>query len=249
MDKCRVMNQCGGMERKSMNRIEFVRQLESLLQNISPSEREEALQYYNDYFNDAGPENEHDVIEALGNPAKVAENIKKDLYGSGYGDNIYRRAATGERAVVEYGSEWKNGNDSGSFGGYGGSQAVKRNLSTGTVILIVAACVLLSPAVLSVAGGILSAVFGLFVGWFAIILSFGLVAVVLLVLMIALIIGGFACMVVSPMTGIGLIGGGLVCGGFGLLFLMLTVVIAGVTPSIFRWIGKLWRKLIPKKNS
>lgn len=60
-----------------MNRTEYMRQLESLLQNISATEREEALQYYNEYFNDAGPENEQNVIEALGNPAKVAENIKK----------------------------------------------------------------------------------------------------------------------------------------------------------------------------
>ena len=69
-----------------MNRTDFMNQLESLLQNISPAEREEALQYYNEYFNDAGTENEQDVIEALGNPAKVAENIKRDLYGNGYGE-------------------------------------------------------------------------------------------------------------------------------------------------------------------
>ena len=41
-----------------MNRVDFMKQLESLLQNISPAEREEALQYYNEYFNDAGAENE-----------------------------------------------------------------------------------------------------------------------------------------------------------------------------------------------
>ena len=46
-----------------MNRTEYMRQLESLLQNISATEREEALQYYNEYFNDAGPENEQNVIE------------------------------------------------------------------------------------------------------------------------------------------------------------------------------------------
>lgn len=59
-----------------------MRQLESLLQNISATEREEALQYYNEYFNDAGPENEQNVIEALGNPAKVAENIKRTFSGT-----------------------------------------------------------------------------------------------------------------------------------------------------------------------
>ena len=58
-------------EHSRMNRTEFMRQLESLLQNISATEREEALQYYNEYFNDAGPENEQNVIEALGNPANL----------------------------------------------------------------------------------------------------------------------------------------------------------------------------------
>ena len=41
-----------------MNRIEFLRQLEVLLSGISQSEKEEAIQYYNDYFDDAGMENE-----------------------------------------------------------------------------------------------------------------------------------------------------------------------------------------------
>lgn len=76
-----------------MNRTEYMRQLESLLQNISATEREEALQYYNEYFNDAGPENEQNVIEALGNPAKVAENIKKIFSGMGT-----ERTATREQA-------------------------------------------------------------------------------------------------------------------------------------------------------
>ena len=45
-----------------MSRWEFMRRLEELLSDISPNEREEALQYYNDYFNDAGKENEKEVI-------------------------------------------------------------------------------------------------------------------------------------------------------------------------------------------
>ena len=39
-----------------MNRTDFMEQLERLLQSITPAEREEALQYYNDYFDDAGGE-------------------------------------------------------------------------------------------------------------------------------------------------------------------------------------------------
>ena len=69
-----------------MNRIEFIRQLEILLSGISQSEKEEAIQYYNDYFDDAGSENEMDVIKALGSPAKVAETIKAGVSGKNQED-------------------------------------------------------------------------------------------------------------------------------------------------------------------
>ena len=94
-----------------MNRTEYMRQLESLLQNISATEREEALQYYNEYFNDAGPENEQNVIEALGNPAKVAENIKKDIFGNGYGENIYQK-------ILQVLNKIKSGENEGAIARY-----------------------------------------------------------------------------------------------------------------------------------
>ena len=39
-----------------MNREEFLRQLERLLSDIPEGERWEALEYYRNYFEDAGPE-------------------------------------------------------------------------------------------------------------------------------------------------------------------------------------------------
>jgi len=62
-----------------MSRWEFMRRLEELLSDISPNEREEALQYYNEYFNDAGREHEASVIEALGSPEQVANIVKEGL--------------------------------------------------------------------------------------------------------------------------------------------------------------------------
>lgn len=62
-----------------MNRIEFMNQLKDLLREISAEEREEALQYYEDYFADAGEEHEAEVIRELGSPQKVAATIKADL--------------------------------------------------------------------------------------------------------------------------------------------------------------------------
>ena len=48
-----------------MNRIEFMEELSGLLQDIPEEDRMDALNYYNDYFDDAGAENEKNVIDEL----------------------------------------------------------------------------------------------------------------------------------------------------------------------------------------
>ena len=53
-----------------MNRQEFLEKLRLLLGDLSEEEREEAIQYYEDYFADAGPEMEEQVIRELGSPEK-----------------------------------------------------------------------------------------------------------------------------------------------------------------------------------
>ena len=62
-----------------MSRTEFMNQLKNLLWDIPECEREEALNYYEDYFDDAGAENEAQVIASLGSPEKVAAIIKEGL--------------------------------------------------------------------------------------------------------------------------------------------------------------------------
>ena len=64
-----------------MNRIEYMTKLASLLQDIPEVERRDAMKYYNDYFDEAGEENEEQVIREFGAPEEVAENIKADLKG------------------------------------------------------------------------------------------------------------------------------------------------------------------------
>ena len=61
-----------------MNRIEFMEALSGLLQDIPEEDRMDALKYYNDYFDDAGAENEKNVIDELESPEKVAAKIKAD---------------------------------------------------------------------------------------------------------------------------------------------------------------------------
>lgn len=233
-----------------MNRNEFMKQLEALLQNISTAEREEALQYYNDYFDDAGPENEQSVIEALGNPARVAENIKRDLYGSGYGDSTYQRANSSDKAVVPYGQERESHVQESYVPATTGqsSDGSDKKLSGGMIALIVVACVVGSPLILSFASGLLGVLIGIIGTWFSLILAFGIVAIVLIIVCLVLLAVGVMCLFTEPMVGVGMMGAAMLCGGVGILFLMLTVAMAGIaTPAICSGIVRLFRRCKTKK--
>ncbi len=61
-----------------MNRSEFFKQLQQGLSKVSKEERDAALNYYNEYFDDAGVENEQRVMEELGSPLQIAARIKAD---------------------------------------------------------------------------------------------------------------------------------------------------------------------------
>ena len=65
----------------TMDRKKFMRELAFLLQDISEEEKDEALAFYEDYFDEAGRENEQKVIEELGTPERVAAIIKDGLKG------------------------------------------------------------------------------------------------------------------------------------------------------------------------
>jgi len=58
-----------------MNRHEFLAQLKNKLNSLPAEEIANALAYYDEYFNEAGPENEQGVIAELGSPSEVASKI------------------------------------------------------------------------------------------------------------------------------------------------------------------------------
>ena len=62
-----------------MNRAEFFRQLEQQLQRVSKEEANAALEYYREYFDEAGPENEEQVIEELGSPGNIVTHLKAEV--------------------------------------------------------------------------------------------------------------------------------------------------------------------------
>lgn len=62
-----------------MNQDMFLRELEELLRDMPEEEREEILQYYRDLFAEAGPEEREEILRRLGDPRRVAEEIREGL--------------------------------------------------------------------------------------------------------------------------------------------------------------------------
>lgn len=61
-----------------MNKEEFLQQLQKNLIHVSDAEREDAVRYYTEYFEEAGAENEQKVIEELGSPVMLARKISAE---------------------------------------------------------------------------------------------------------------------------------------------------------------------------
>lgn len=92
-----------------MNREQFIAQLARLLQDLPPAERQEAIRYYQEYFDDAGEENEDAVIQELGSPGKVAASIKANLQygGSTFGANDSDMENTGTESQTKDADGWQ----------------------------------------------------------------------------------------------------------------------------------------------
>ena len=135
-----------------MNRKEYMQLVEIALKDIPQSEKEEAIQYYNDYFDDAGEENEQEVISSLGSPAKLAESIIKEF-------------STGES---RFESNRGNMGQNTTQNTYTENSPKKEKMSGWIIALIIFLTVLASPLLLALA----ATVFGVLVGVFGAIFGF-----------------------------------------------------------------------------
>ena len=63
-----------------MSKEEFMKELEYLLQDIPEEEKEDALEYYRDYLEEAGDQEEQ-VLKEFGSPERIAAIIRADIAG------------------------------------------------------------------------------------------------------------------------------------------------------------------------
>ncbi len=224
-----------------MKRLEFMKQLEALLTDISQSEREEALQYYNDYLNDAGVENEEEVLVSLGTPEQLARVIKEGLNGgeaagefteTGYQNEKYGMPQMQE--VVEKKQYKREG---------------RKSMSAGLIVLIVILCIMASPLLVGVSSGILGAVIGILAGILGLFLGIAAAGIALLAVGVVLIGIGIGELAALPLAGICLIGVGILLLGLALFFIWLTIWLCGVViPWIIRTVVDLVSRLFYRKG-
>ncbi|HKM33938.1 MAG TPA: DUF1700 domain-containing protein [Lachnospiraceae bacterium] len=230
-----------------MNKAEFMAELERLLQGIPDNERTEALNYYEEYFNDAGVENEQLVIAELESPKTVADNIKDDLRANmdatpGNNNNSAYQSGTSYQGSTVY-----QGN---TFYQNGAVPTKKEEgLPTWAIVLIVIGCVICSPAILGAVGTIFGVLAAIFFGLLGIIIGFGASGLGMIVSGILLIFVGFAKLFVGPFAGLLLVGSGLLILALGILFVMFTIWLCGYAlPALCRGIVWLCKKPFEKKG-
>lgn len=247
-----------------MNRTDFMSELEYLLQDIPEEEKEEALAYYRDYLEDAGDENEEQVIREFGSPERVAAIIRSDLSGnlesggefteSGYQDERFKDPnyqVVQHRHLPEV-SETEAGPGEGRQGLSGKHQ--KKNPAEDTIAmrflkvgLLLLAIVVAAPIVLGLSGGMLGILAGVFALAVTAIVLVGVLTVTACIVAVSLLVVGFGLVFTQPwggvlVLGIGALALGLACIGIALSILVYGKFIPFCIRSIVNAISSLFHR-------
>lgn len=241
-----------------MNRDEFMRELEYLLQDIQEEEKEEALSYYRDYLDEAG-EDEEQAIREFGSPERIAAIIRSDIAGHleqggefterGYEDERFRDP---NYQVVKRYDLPEQGEQPGAGTKERTREPGRRTRESNPVLRVVLGILLVVigiPMVLGVGSGVIglaSGILGLLVTCiFTIaILTFAFFAGGIMAGVI-----GVACLAVSPVNSVVAFGVAFLMMGLGFLSLVAAVQFYGrFLPWLFRGAVNLISGLFHRKG-
>lgn len=212
-----------------MNRAEFMSQLERLLWDIPESDRQDAIAYYNDYFDEAGAENEAQVIQKLGSPGKVAATIKADLHASGNEHAEYT-----ERGYYD-GRENANQNPPARKESGERTSKQKRNIPWPLIIVLI---IFASPLLIGVGGGLLGGLVGVILGALGIILAVVLCGVAFIIAGAVCFVVGIVRIIFNPLEGVVTTGIGSLLLAAGILLTLLFIW------CVFKWFPALLRTIV-----
>ena len=235
-----------------MNRKEFLEQLERLLYDIPPQEREAALDYYSSYFDEAGEEKESSVIQELGSPGKVAAIIKADLkenennhYGEyteyGYSDERFDYREMPEGPYRDARKYYENPGPENRDGYYGKGKRNKNGVMWGLLIVL---AILTCPVWGGVLMGIVGVLIGLAAGVFGIVVAILGCGAGLCIGGIGMVIYAIIHLLSTPAVAVAFSGLGMAATAIGILLILafLWIVCKGM-PVVFRFCVDLIQRI------
>ena len=217
-----------------MSKNEYLAELKSRLMSMPSDERDAAIKYYLEFFEDAGVDKEQDVIAELGSPMALANSI--------IGEQNRTEKSSTEYIPANLGAEKNTNNNTQK------SPNVNQQKSNKT-ILIIFILILCSPIILPIAGtifglfvGLLATLFGLWVACGAIVLGSSIGG-------IALFVSGLCVVFFRPLEGLVAIGIGLTLLSIGLFLLIPFILICSkVMPAIIRGFVNLFSHIFHRNQ-
>ncbi len=217
-------------EERYMTKLEFLESLEKQLSDIPYVERREALDYYNNYFDDADC-TEEEVVKTLGTAEEVARSIREDL---------------SERNIVVYEEEVKTEQATNKATK---TEKKKTKLEGWQWALIIVAAVATFPVWISIVAGVGGTLFGIVAAFFGIVIALLGVAIGFAAAAVALIGVGFSQMVITPLGGTFCIGLGILLLGLAMLSTLAFIkIITILIPTIWKGLATLWNTLFKRKE-
>lgn len=203
-----------------MNKNEYLQELRKELISFSHEERDSAISYYEEFFDEAGSDNEQAVIASLGDPKTLASAILK-----------------------ESGVDSENSTNAGFTPpqNTGKSPTAKENDNSRNALVILL-IILSSP----IWGGFVAGAFGILFGFIATVFA---VTFAILVASVASIAFGIFFLFSFPATGIFLLGAGLVLLGLSILIIFpLSKFFISILTSGFKWVIDCVKKLFSRSE-
>lgn len=228
-----------------MTRKEYMEQLKKYLKRLPKEDYDNAIEYFSEYFDEAGPENEQQVMEELGEPKEAARELLLNLLQESVGND---KDSTGEKtaALPEAGLAGRSRSTAGQDAADASHRSAekKKKRSPGKIILLAILVLCASPVSLALLISALAVLFAVVVVIASVIFSLGVTSVATIAggIMIAGI--GATLILKSAAAACMMVGGGFLIAGAGILIGVLTIYIC-------KWcatgIGRLVNRFVRKK--
>ena len=210
-----------------MTRQEYMEQLKKYLKRLPKEDYENAIEYFSEYFDEAGPQKEQQVMKELGEPKEAARELLL---------NLLQESVENDQDIVE---------EKAAVQPEAASGGKKR--SPGKIILLAILVLCASPVSLALLVGVLAVLLAVVVTATAVIFSLGITSIAATAGGIVTVGFGATLVLKSAAAACMMIGGGFLMAGIGILAGVLTIYICKWCANGIGWlVNRFVRKKVRK---